>query len=148
MAILRGECHCGRVEVSFETALSPGELEVRACQCSFCRRHGAKTVTDSAGRLVISAEDGALVRYRFGLRTADFLLCRNCGVYIAAVISDCTEERATLNVAGMMIEGLWDRAADPIRLDHEDAEARRKRRHRNWTPTKVVVETAAARGSG
>jgi hypothetical protein len=148
MAILRGECHCGRVEVSFETALSPGELEVRACQCSFCRRHGAKTVTVSAGRLVISAEDGALVRYRFGLRTADFLLCRNCGVYIAAVISDGTEERATLNAAGMMIEGLWDRAAQPIRLDHEDAEARRKRRHRNWTPTKVVVETAAARGSG
>jgi hypothetical protein len=148
MAILRGECHCGRVEVCFETALSPGELEVRACRCSFCRRHGAKIVTDAAGRLVISVEDSALVRYRFGLCTAYFLLCRNCGVYIAAVILDGTEERATLNAAGMMIEGLWDRAAEPIRLDHEDAEARRKRRHRNWTPTKVVVETAAARGSG
>jgi hypothetical protein len=148
MAIPRGECHCGRVEVSFETALSPGELEVRACQCSFCRRHGAKTVTDAGGRLVISAEDGALVRYRFGLRTADFLLCRTCGVYVAAVISDGAEERATLNAAGMMIEGLWDRAAEPIRLDHEDAEARRKRRHRNWTPTTIVSNAAETRRSG
>jgi hypothetical protein len=147
MAILRGECHCGRVEVSFETALSPNELEVRACQCSFCRRHGAKTVTDAAGRLAISAQDGALARYRFGLRTADFLICRTCGVYVAAVISDGAGERATLNVSGMMIEGLWDRTAEPIRLDHEDAETRRARRHRNWTPTKVALD-AAARRSG
>src|SRR5258708_38040170 len=109
MAILHGKCHCAAIEVSFETTLSPDELEVRACQCSFCRRHGAKTVTDANGRLVISAQEGTLVRYRFGLCTADFLLCRTCGVYVAAVISDGAGERATLNVAGMMIEGLWDR---------------------------------------
>jgi hypothetical protein len=28
-----------------------------------------------------------LLRYRFGLKTADFLVCENCGIYMAAVIS-------------------------------------------------------------
>jgi hypothetical protein len=29
---------------------------------------------------------GALDRYRFGSKTADFLLCRDCGVYLGAVM--------------------------------------------------------------
>ncbi|HLL27630.1 MAG TPA: hypothetical protein VKT73_08265 [Xanthobacteraceae bacterium] len=146
MTILSGRCHCGGVEVSFETAQSPQAIEVRACRCTFCRRHGAKTVTDADGRLVISAQAGTLNRYRFGLRTADFLLCRHCGVYIAAIIADGGEERATLNVAGTMIEGLWDRAATPIDLDHEDAATRRVRRQRSWTPATVVSHVARRSG--
>lgn len=143
--LLHGECHCGRVEVSFETALAPEAIELRACQCSFCRRHGAKTVTDPNGSLTIAAPAGGLSRYRFGHRTADYLVCANCGVYIAAVIND-GERRATLNAAGLMIEGLHDRAPTPVSLDHEDASGRRERRHRSWTPTHFV--TSAARRSG
>jgi hypothetical protein len=143
--LLHGECHCGRVEVSFETALAPEAMELRACQCSFCRRHGAKTVTDPNGSLTIAAPAGGLSRYRFGHRTADYLVCANCGVYIAAVIND-GERRATLNAAGLMIEGLHDRAPTPVSLDHEDAGGRRVRRQRNWTPTHFV--TSAARRSG
>jgi hypothetical protein len=146
MAVLSGGCHCGRVEVSFETARAPDELEVHACQCTFCRRHGAKTITDADGRLVISAQEGALLRYRFGLRTADFLLCRGCGVYVAAVISSGAEDRATLNAAGVMIDGLWNRTAEPVRLDHEDAEARRNRRFRRWTPVSIVLPAAGRSG--
>lgn len=33
--LLHGQCHCGRIEVSFETAIPADKLEVRACQCSF-----------------------------------------------------------------------------------------------------------------
>jgi hypothetical protein len=144
--LLHGGCHCGRVEVSFETALVPAMMEIRACQCSFCRRHGAKTVTDPNGNLTIAAPASGLSRYRFGLRTADYILCANCGVYIAAVINDGPEKRATLNAAGLMIEGLCDRPAKPVDLDHEDAAGRRERRHRNWTPTHFM--TSAARRSG
>lgn len=144
--LLNGTCHCGKAEVSFETALPVSEIEVRACQCSFCRRHGAKTVTDPNGELTISAPAGSLTRYRFGLRSADYLLCSHCGVYIAAVISDGAAERATLNAAGMMIEGLWDRDAKPAYFDNEDTGSRRERRQRFWTP--VRVETAALRRSG
>ncbi len=146
MTLLHGECHCGRVEVSFETALAPETMEIRACQCSFCRRHGARTVTDPNGSLTIAAPAGGLSRYRFGLRTADYLLCANCGVYIAAVINDGAEKRATLNATGLMIEDMHDRTPTPVNLDSEDASGRRDRRHRNWTP--VHFTTSAARRSG
>ena len=96
--ILYGACHCGQVEVAFETAMPVADLPLRACSCSFCRRHGTKAVADPNGRLTISAPPNGLSRYRFGLRTADYLICRTCGAYVAAVISGNGEERATLNV--------------------------------------------------
>jgi len=147
MAILHGKCHCGRIEVDFETAIPPAQLQVRACQCSFCRRHGAKTVTDPNGRLIIQYEAGSLDRYRFGLRTADFLLCRTCGVYVAALFSDGGEVRATLNAAGMMLAELSDQNPEPVHLDHETVEVRRTRRKANWTPTTLVERTAARRSA-
>lgn len=144
--LLNGKCHCGQIEVSFETALPLDEIDVRACQCTFCRRHGAKTVTDPNGQLTILSPPGALSHYQFGLRTADYLLCKTCGVYVAAMISDGVGERATLNVNGMRIDGLWDRDASPIEFDHEDKGSRRDRRHRYWTPARIV--TTALRRSG
>ena len=44
------EAHAGALAHSLREA-----LQVRACQCSFCRRHGAKTVSDPNGRLTLTA---------------------------------------------------------------------------------------------
>ena len=74
-----GRCHCGNIRFVFETAKTPGQLGVRACDCSFCTRHGARTTTDSQGGASFIVRDAAkLNRYRFGLRTADFLVCAAC----------------------------------------------------------------------
>ena len=41
----------------------------------------------------IWADDWSLVQlYRFGTGTAEFMICRNCGLYIGA-IGETTEER-------------------------------------------------------
>ena len=80
-----GACHCGSVVVWFETKQAPEALQVRADGCGFCRRHGAKSVTDPEGWLEFRAAPGSLRRYQFGHRTADFLICAECGVYIGAV---------------------------------------------------------------
>jgi hypothetical protein len=48
---LSGACHCGNLELTFETARDPGELAVRACGCSVCRLHGGRTVSDPKGRV-------------------------------------------------------------------------------------------------
>ena len=37
------------------------------------------STSDPAGTVELSARDGALQRYRFGQRTADVWICRNCG---------------------------------------------------------------------
>ena len=63
-------------------ALRP--LAPRACQCGFCRRHGARTVSDPAGAASLSLGEKAM-RYRFGTGTTDFLICGRCGVYVAAL---------------------------------------------------------------
>jgi hypothetical protein len=84
----RGSCHCGALRLSYRSAVPPADTELRACQCSFCRRHGSRALSDPAGRVEIEAEAGALNRYRFGLGTADYFLCARCGVYVAAVMPE------------------------------------------------------------
>ena len=85
MTRLEGGCHCGAITAVFETALAVETIDVRADQCGFCRRHGAKTVSDPAGRLTLRFAEAAVRRYRFGARSADFLVCSDCGAYVASV---------------------------------------------------------------
>jgi hypothetical protein len=144
MTIFRGRCHCGRVAATFETDAATDALTLRACQCSFCRRHGAKTVADPNGHLVIEANGDVLRSYRFGLATADFLLCAECGVYIAAAVRDGEKRRATLNVAGLAVPELATRAETPVSYESEDAPARLARRWSVWTPTEIVQSRPAS----
>ena len=37
--------------MGFESRFGPDELPVRACQCGFCRAHGARTAADPEGRV-------------------------------------------------------------------------------------------------
>ncbi len=80
------------------------------------------------------AQSEALVRYHFGLRTADFFLCRNCGVYLAAVMSSPQGRFATLNTNCLdsAVQGIVDPA--PVTYDAETADARNRRREQRWTP--------------
>ncbi|MDP6659369.1 MAG: aldehyde-activating protein, partial [Candidatus Poseidoniia archaeon] len=85
----RGRCHCGNIRVLFESEKTAQALAVRACGCSFCRGHGARTTTDAEGSAEIEVADASrLSRYRFGLKTADFLICGNCGAYMGALFED------------------------------------------------------------
>jgi hypothetical protein len=114
----------------------PLENLLRSCTCSFCRAHATRTVSDPDGLLEVWAEDWSQVaQYRFGSRTADYLVCRSCGVYVGAVCETASGTRAVLNT-----NCLDDRAAfaqDPARPNHdgEATEARMARRAANWMPT-------------
>jgi hypothetical protein len=136
-----GRCHCGNVELAFETPTPPEELATRACACSFCRRHGVRTVSDPEGRARLLVRDPTrLNRYRFGLRTADFLVCRNCGVYVGAVYMD--EEAATyavLNLNTFDAPGDFPRQPQAVDYGHESEAERRSRRKANWTPIQVSM---------
>ena len=139
--ILRGGCHCGAVAVEFETALPVASLPLRACACSFCRRHAARTTSDPEGRVRITVRDPAnLSRYRFALRTADFLLCRNCGAYVAALYSDASRVWAVVNVNVLDRRAEFDREVKAVDYGQESVEARCARRRKMWTPAAVVDE--------
>ena len=77
---LKGGCHCGAIGVELTLPRPPEEELVGACQCSFCRKHNARTVSDpkAVARLVVN-EPAQLNRYRFGLNASEVVLCRRCG---------------------------------------------------------------------
>lgn len=136
---LTGHCHCGAIRIELEPGRPLGELALRACQCGFCRRHGAVTTSDPGSRLHIEAAPGALARYRFGRRQVDALLCEECGVYVASLFESEGRTLATLNVAGVALSGFEGRAPEPMNYDDETDEAKLARRQARWTPT-VLVE--------
>jgi hypothetical protein len=149
-AVHTGGCHCGAVRIRFRSTRSLERTPVRRCQCGFCLRHGARTVTDAAGSLEIDLNrPGDLRRYRFGLRTADYLLCAGCGVYVAAIMIDGSRACATIN-ANLLDDPRWRGVPDqPADYGAEDAAARRARRRCAWTPVAAIAggDPAAALAS-
>jgi hypothetical protein len=136
--VIEGKCHCGNLSFRMETQLSAKELVPRECDCSFCRSHGAKCLSDPSGSATIYVDDASLLqRYRFGLQTADFLVCGRCGVYLGAVISSGDECRTTLNLRAT---GFHDWPATVISYDGETTEGRVGRRMQKWTPAKIVID--------
>jgi len=134
-----GRCHCGAVSLSFTTRRAVEELPVRECQCTFCRKHGARTTADPEGFAEIRVRDAAaLARYRFGLATADYLVCARCGVYLAAVMEEGLRGYAVLNTRAFEDAAAFARPATPMVYDHEDEAIRRARRRRLWTPAVIV----------
>ena len=129
-----GRCHCGAIGFVFRASQSPDKWTVRACQCTFCRGHGARTVTDPKGSITFQiSEPSMLKRYRFGTRSSDFLICRDCGVYVAAVITSSKGQFATLNINTIRVP-LEVPQAVPVSYDQENAGQRLSRREQRWTP--------------
>lgn len=135
-----GGCHCGNVSLKFTTCVTPGDTTVRACDCSFCRKHGLRAVSDPEGGVDIRVRDASeLSRYRFGHRSADFLVCRRCGVYVAALIEVDGERYATLNVNALEEAEAFMQPPQPVNYDDETLQERTERRRAKWTPVKYFA---------
>lgn len=137
MAVHEGGCHCGNVRLAFETAIAPDKIDIRACQCSFCRKHNSLAAADPEGMLTIRVKDDRLLKhYTFGLRTAEYLVCRDCGVYVAAVTTDDSAPRAIVIVNALDERARFSREPRPTVYDAETREERMVRRRTGWTPVK------------
>ncbi|NIR31368.1 MAG: aldehyde-activating protein [Gammaproteobacteria bacterium] len=145
---LEGSCHCGNLRFVLESRSAPARLPVRACACTFCRRHGARTVTDPRGRVRFAVADERLLgRYRFGLRTADFLVCRRCGVYVGALMTAGARRFATVNIASIVPPPYALGEPATVSYGDETASERRARRAARWTPVAAFasgVQTGTA----
>ncbi|MGZ5171020.1 MAG: GFA family protein [Burkholderiales bacterium] len=134
-----GRCHCGAVAFTFRTSQLPERWSVRACQCSFCRAHGARTTADPDGSVTFHVADASkLRRYRFGTRSTDFIVCGDCGVYLAALLTSRRGQFATLNINTIRTP-LDVPQAQPVSYDGESLEQRLSRRERRWTPVAKAV---------
>ena len=133
-----GGCHCGNIHVRLRITRSPEESPVRTCTCSFCRSHAPRMISDPAGTFEVWADDWSLVEnYRFGTRTADFLICRRCGVFIAAVSDMGAHARAVVNANCLKDRARFTAAPAMHEFQGETTETRLSRRAGNWMPAIV-----------
>ena len=136
-----GSCHCGAIGFTYRTDIEPEHWSIRACQCSFCRGHDALSASDPAGQISFTAaKPDVLKKYRFGLKTADFLLCSDCGVYIGAVISAAGSAYGIINMHALTETPENLAAVTPISYDAEDVGGRVTRREERWTPVAEFPE--------
>ena len=134
-----GQCFCGSIGYEYQTAIAASEWSIRACQCAFCRAHNALSTSDPAGTLRFhAANPDNLQRYRFAMRTADFLLCRECGVYIGAAIETDLGRFGIINTHSLKVTPADIAAVKPITYDSEDKHGRVGRREVRWTPVTGV----------
>src|SRR5215471_1142918 len=86
--IIHGQCHCGNIALQLEWNGDPHEIPARACDCSFCVKHGGVWTSHPGSKLKVTLGDARLVsKYLFGTRTATFHVCSRCGA-VPLVTSD------------------------------------------------------------
>lgn len=137
-------CHCGNLSARYDCGAAPAALPLRACACGFCRKHNARTTSDPEGRTEIVVRDpAALTRYRFGQRTADFLVCGNCGVYLGTLFTDEDGAAyATLNANTFANAQALSETAETLHCDQESVAEKNARRRVHWTPASLRIAGA------
>jgi hypothetical protein len=135
-SVLKGGCHCGKVRVELATSIRPADFRPRACDCSFCTKHGAAYVSDPAGRLRITGS-ASLTDYRQGSGTARMLLCRACGVLVAAVLEEDGRRYGTVNA--QCLEGVAFGAPQTVSPQKLEVGDKKARWTRLWTPDVEIV---------
>jgi hypothetical protein len=133
--LIRGGCHCGNIRLELSWLPEPSQIPARACGCSFCVKHGGVWTSCAQGALrVILREPAQVEHYSFGTCTADFHICRICGVVPLVTSRIEGELYAVVNVNTLegLDEQLLSRA--PASFEGEDEAQRLARRRRNWIP--------------
>lgn len=143
--LIHGKCHCGNIAFILDWKTTPAEIPARACDCSFCVKHGGVWTSAPGGSLKIAVKDEKLVsNYSFGTRTAEFHVCARCGV--VPVVTSRIEDRlyavVSVNAFENVNPSLLKRA--PASFDGEGTDSRLARRQRNWIGDVTFVKPAAS----
>ena len=72
---LAGSCYCGAVRL--EMSKRPGS--VTECNCSICRRYGARWAYFTRSTASARWSDDAVRHYSWGDHEIEFCFCRHCG---------------------------------------------------------------------
>jgi hypothetical protein len=125
-----GGCYCGNVLVELQLSKEPQHYNPRACDCGFCRKHGAAYLSDPRGSLQIRIQDPRQsATYRQGNELAEMLLCTRCGVLVGALYREDGQVYATVNAKA--VEGAQpfgsEQAVSPKQLPGEEKVSRWKK---------------------
>jgi len=139
--LIRGRCHCGNIAFALAWEPDPAEIPARACDCTFCTKHGGVWTSNPKGTLEVALKDASLVsRYAFGTRTAEFHVCARCG--IVPMVTSRIDGRLYAVVSVNAFEGVDPSLLrrTPSSFEGEEEGARLARRKRNWIADVRYVE--------
>jgi hypothetical protein len=135
----KGSCHCGAIGIELQTDRPPHEQVIGACQCSFCRKHNARALSDPKSSVTLTAsEPEQLQRYSFGLKSSEQIICRRCGVYVAMVLFEAERVWSVINIDTLDDRTLFTRDAELRDWSAEDRPGRIARRKSRWIPTTLI----------
>jgi hypothetical protein len=101
--MIEGSCHCGAVRLTVRTE----PVEVTECNCSICRRLGARWAYYSPKDVTLP-KAGSTQPYVWGDRMLAFHRCKACGVTTHWQSLDGSKDRMAIN-ARIFNELDWDR---------------------------------------
>ena len=140
LMIIKGACHCGNIDYELGWPADAPTIPVRACDCGFCRKHGAEWTSDRGATLRVGARDAATVtQYRFGTKTADFHLCSRCGVVPFVSCNLDGRTYAVVNVNTFDDPASLSMSRSSTSFGAEETADRLERRRRNWIPAVEVT---------
>ena len=90
----QGSCHCGKV--AFEVDGEPEQ--VIECNCSICRRKGAKMWFVPRTQLRLLTPEANLATYTFNSHRIKHLFCPTCGIHVFGEASKDGNPMAAINV--------------------------------------------------
>jgi len=105
----QASCHCGAVQI--DLLFEPDT--VTECNCSICRRYGARWAYGTRANVSVRCSDDATRAYVWGDREIEFYHCTTCGClthYESVTKTD--ESRIAVNARTMAPE---DTARIPVR---------------------------------
>ena len=135
-----GSCHCGNIRFTFVWPEAGETIPTRACGCAFCRKHGGVYTSRPDARLDVTIEDTDKVeKYRFGTATADFHICRTCGVVPVITCSMDGKLHAVVNVNTFNDVEVSAFSQAPADFEGEATDDRLARRKRSWIGTVTMT---------
>ena len=131
--VIHGSCHCGNIGFTLDWEPDPREIPARACDCTFCTKHGGVWTSNPDGKLRIDVKDPEPVsKYSFGTGTAVFHVCSRCGAVpvVTSRIDGALYAVVSVNAFNDVDPTLLKRA--PISFEGEAVDKRLERRKRGW----------------
>jgi len=128
-----GKCHCANITFTLDWPEDQPEVAARACNCSFCIKHGGVWTSNPRAKLSVVLHQPDLVsKYVFGTETATFHICTRCGTVpiVASEIDDHLYAVVNVNTFENFDPSRLRRAT--ASFDAEDVDSRLARRRKNW----------------
>jgi hypothetical protein len=141
---IEGSCHCGNLKYALSWPGSQVEIPGRACGCEFCTKHGGVWTSHPEAILKYSVSDPNQISiYQFGTGTADFHICKRCGVPPFVISEIACVRYAVVNTNTFDTPDSLEFIVSDTNFENETVDTRLERRISKWIKNIQKIESRA-----